>query len=284
MRRRNFRNLNPRDPRISIREHNDLLKTAEGLSRVNTGPTVASSSNSVGSNFGVSPADFWAKLSFIGQGSPVPLSWSEQKENADGTTSDFADQHFGYAAGDLANPNQSNQPTGSWPAFDFTGTTHAVNDIVRLTPSKGGEYYEVIGGAAPGGSSSFIDDPIIIITYVSDVFCNGGTLAIQKNTRAVEGRKGSFNLSLTGPPTGGSFTLVINGQQSGAIQWNASAATIQTILQAATSAQVVVNNGPLPAAVQIFISSPDANTSPTLAVGQNNLTPQGAGVSLSGPN
>src|SRR5579863_10454424 len=57
-------------------------------------------------------------------------------------------------------------------------------------------------------------------------------------------------VSITGAPTGGSFTLTSGGQTTAAIAYNASAATVQSDLNALSSigaSGVTCSGGPLPA-------------------------------------
>lgn len=57
-------------------------------------------------------------------------------------------------------------------------------------------------------------------------------------------------LSITGTPTGGSFKLAFRGPFTGSIAWNATAAVIQTALDALSTigtANTLVSGGPLPA-------------------------------------
>lgn len=56
-----------------------------------------------------------------------------------------------------------------------------------------------------------------------------------------------YDVAIFGSPTGGSFTLTWNGLTTGAIAWNASAATVQTALRALAGAgSMVATGGPLP--------------------------------------
>lgn len=57
-------------------------------------------------------------------------------------------------------------------------------------------------------------------------------------------------VTITGSPTGGSFTLTFNAQTTAAIAWNATAAAVQTALQALSTigaGNVSVTGGPGPA-------------------------------------
>lgn len=57
-------------------------------------------------------------------------------------------------------------------------------------------------------------------------------------------------ITITGSPTGGTFTISLGGFTTAAIAWNATAAAVQSALEALTSigaGNVVVTGGPLPA-------------------------------------
>lgn len=61
-------------------------------------------------------------------------------------------------------------------------------------------------------------------------------------------------LEITGDPEGGDFTISFDGQTTAAIAWNATAAVVQTRLQALSnvgSGGVTVAGGPMPALVTI---------------------------------
>jgi hypothetical protein len=84
-------------------------------------------------------------------------------------------------------------------------------------------------------------------------------------------------LSVSGGPTGGSFTLSFGGQTSAAIGFNATAAQVQTALQAMPTigaGGVTCAGGPLPGtAVQIFFAGPLAfRAQPLITIGTNGLT------------
>jgi hypothetical protein len=84
-------------------------------------------------------------------------------------------------------------------------------------------------------------------------------------------------LSVSGGPTGGSFTASFGGQTSAAIGFNATAAQVQTALQATPTigaGGVTCAGGPLPGtAVQIFFAGPLAFRAQALiTIGTNGLT------------
>jgi hypothetical protein len=84
-------------------------------------------------------------------------------------------------------------------------------------------------------------------------------------------------LSVSGGPTGGSFSLSFRGQTSAAIGFNATAAQVQTALQSTPTigaGGVTCAGGPLPGtAVQIFFAGPLAfHAQPLITIGTNGLT------------
>ena len=84
-------------------------------------------------------------------------------------------------------------------------------------------------------------------------------------------------LSVSGGPTGGSFTLSFGGQTSTAIGFNTTASQVQTALQATPTiggGDVTYAGGPLPGtAVQIFFAGRLAfHAQPLITIGTNGLT------------
>ena len=84
-------------------------------------------------------------------------------------------------------------------------------------------------------------------------------------------------LSVSGGPTGGTFTVGFGGQTSAAIGFNATAAQVQTVLQALPAigaGGVTCAGGPLPGtAVQILFAGPLAfRAQPLITIGTNGLT------------
>lgn len=83
-------------------------------------------------------------------------------------------------------------------------------------------------------------------------------------------------LSITGTPTGGTFTLTYAGQTTGAIAYNASASTVQTALIALSNlntGDVVCTGGALPGtAITITFGATLANTDVALITSTDSLT------------
>jgi hypothetical protein len=83
-------------------------------------------------------------------------------------------------------------------------------------------------------------------------------------------------LSLTGAPTGGSFTLTFAGATTASIAFNASAADVESAMVALSSVgsgNVACTGGPLPGSVVITFQGSLGNAAqPVITVGANNLT------------
>lgn len=116
----------------------------------------------------------------------------------------------------------------------FTGTAYVgsyVFDATTLTADSNGFYY------VP--SHSFVTPSVATDPTKVKLFQGLGT-----NVNAVQ------TITITGTPTGGSFTLTFNGQTTAAIAYNASAAAVATALQAlsniGSSNQITVAGGALP--------------------------------------
>ena len=85
-------------------------------------------------------------------------------------------------------------------------------------------------------------------------------------------------ISTTGIPTGGTFTVLFGGQTSGTIAYNASAATLQTALNAMSSigaSGVTCYGGPLTTAPIVIVFTGTGLSSllqPLITLGTNSLT------------
>lgn len=83
------------------------------------------------------------------------------------------------------------------------------------------------------------------LTYIipGDRIINSATVTLAGGASEVQ------SVTISGNPTGGTFTLTWNGHTTAAIDWNATAATVQTALEALGSIQpgnVAVSGGPGP--------------------------------------
>jgi hypothetical protein len=134
------------------------------------------------------------------------------------------------------------------PTYDADGN-------VTLTTTRQRFHDETTGGAlgnattAPKARVSYVAgyyDAANRFTALVNVGTNGGSAYTRPSTpdarsdtvlRTDTGYAGDSvqQVSLTGNPTGGTFTLTFNGQTTSAIAYNASAATVQSALQALSS-------------------------------------------------
>jgi hypothetical protein len=100
----------------------------------------------------------------------------------------------------------------------------ALNDDALFTAAKGYIYVAPVGTVAPSPASITSFDP--------------DTTGSETQT-----------VTITGTPTGGTFTLTFNGQTTAAIAYNAAASLVQTRLEALSSVgtgNVTCGGGPLP--------------------------------------
>lgn len=84
-------------------------------------------------------------------------------------------------------------------------------------------------------------------------------------------------ISLTGNPTGGTFTLTYGGQTTAAINWNASAGAVQLALQNLSSigaGNVAITGGPGPGTAWIatFVATLGNSAHALMTLGTNSLT------------
>lgn len=104
-----------------------------------------------------------------------------------------------------------------------------------------GLYHATFGTAAPTASFSGLSEDVMMLRDAQVYTITGTVNEIQK-------------LSTTGVPTGGKFKLEFDGQKTGEIKYNASAAEVQTALlqlDNLDSGDVVGSGGALPAAVTL---------------------------------
>ena len=127
-----------------------------------------------------------------------------------------------------------------------------------------------LGPVADSGDLDFYPRPQMVALLLRAAF---GTSA-SSNTA---GTNEVQSLTVTGTPTGGTFTLSFRGQTTAPIAFNAASAVVQTALVALTqigAGGVTVTGGPLPAACVITFSSalaatnvPQITTNSTLLTG-----------------
>lgn len=105
-----------------------------------------------------------------------------------------------------------------------------------------------------------------------DYYFGGPSNAPAADVAPEQGSNEAFTVSITGTPTGGTFTLKLNGNATGAIAYNANAAAVKTALVAIddghTAAEFTTGGGALPGTPVTVATTFDA----TLVLGTNSLT------------
>jgi hypothetical protein len=121
-----------------------------------------------------------------------------------------------------------------------------------------------VSWGAPGQGSGDLQAIELVANQPVTIQTNGnGTIGVQ-------------SLSITGSPTGGTFTLGFQGQITAGIAWNASAAAVQSALRALSTigSNVTCTGGALPgtAVTCTFSGSLVAKTVPLLTFNASGLT------------
>jgi hypothetical protein len=132
-----------------------------------------------------------------------------------------------------------------------------------------------IAGPAPSAGAGFANPTLFtrpLVGAPSEPYAS--VVPVLKVSALASARQ---TLSVSGGPTGGSFTLSFGGQTSAAIGFNATAAQVQTALQAMPTigaGGVTCAGGPLPGTtVQISFAGPLAfRAQPLITIGTNSLT------------
>ena len=169
-------------------------------------------------------------------------------------------------------------------AIPYNATAAQVQAALVALSSIGAGNVVCTGGPLPGTN--------VVITFT-------GTLAFQPQTKIAAGTNGLTGgttpapavahtttgalasdvqtLSITGTPTGGTFTLAFGGQTTAAIPYNATATQVQAALVALSSigaGNVTCTGGPLPGAsvVITFTGALGFAAQPVITVGTSSLT------------
>lgn len=114
------------------------------------------------------------------------------------------------------------------------------NDEVRGTLSDPATLIDAYDPTANIGLYGYVN-PLVPLLHLSGLVANG---VVGLATNAVQ------TITMTGAPTGGTFTLTFGAQTTAALPYNATAAQVQAALQALTTigiGNVYVTGGPLPA-------------------------------------
>lgn len=125
-----------------------------------------------------------------------------------------------------------------------------------------------------------LDADLVLARYTDGVIPSGALLGLNATT----GRYGPYGgttdekqtVTITGTPTGGTFTLTYAGQTTAAIAYNATAATVQTRLEALSTigaGNVTVTGGPGPGTAWVVTFAGDlADTNVAQMTSTDSLT------------
>lgn len=154
------------------------------------------------------------------------------------------------------------------PAPQFLSRADEVRGIEGSVP-------ELLDGYQPAGD-------ITIRAYVNDLIFLLGLSGYVATVTAGAATLDQWTITTTGIPTGGSFTATLTQASvagspftTPAIPFNATAAQVQQILQAAlqgTGVLVTATGGPLPTGVVVTFTGAGAGLAWTVALGTNSLT------------
>ena len=162
------------------------------------------------------------------------------------------------------------------PSFTVSNTARTPfgkNQYLRSTRSLGFESYTLAASTVPS----------VTIDTFTEQYLEAGTVLAKITSGTEAGKIGPFDPGLVvtesvviaSTATGGTFTLTFDGETTGTIAWNATAAVIKTALQSLSTinaGDVLVTGGALPTSVTVTFAGQFA--------GQNapNLTLTGASL------
>lgn len=132
------------------------------------------------------------------------------------------------------------------------------------------------GGALPGSLVTVTFTGALGYTDVSQLVINdtGLKVIVTETTPGVTATNEVQSISLTGSPHGGTATLTYDGQTTSSLAYNASAATVQTALEALSNlapGDVVCTGGPWPAAIVLTFGGTLAATNVVALTGTSSL-------------
>ena len=169
-------------------------------------------------------------------------------------------------------------------AIPFNATAAQVQAALTALSNIGANNALCTGGPLPGAqvtisfAGSLAPGPQPLITVAANNLTNAATPSpAVAHTTTGAAIADLQTLSIGGNPTGGTFTLTFSGQTTAAIQFNATAAQVQTALTALSSigaGNLTCASGPLPgSSVTItFTGALAPGPQPVITVGNNGLT------------
>ena len=156
-------------------------------------------------------------------------------------------------------------------AIDSSGTPGRL-----LTPLGQDEHYTVFRTPVPPPDNTLGAVPLAITSVFTapNYYYGGPTNAPACTVAPDQPAVGSWTVATTGAPTGGWFTLLLNGAETPEIAYDAAATDLASALAAAldvtdgiTASDFTVTGGPLPTAITVTTAF-----EATLTVAQNGLT------------
>ncbi len=197
-------------------------------------------------------------------------------------------------ASDVWTLSISGNPTGGTFTLSFAGQTTAaisfnatpaqVQAALQALPGIGAGNVACAGGPLPTASVTITFEGTLGFQTQSPISVGasnltGGTTPATAVAHTVTGTarvNDVQTLSVAGNPTGGSFTLSFGGETTAALPFNATAAQVQSALQALASVgagNVACSGGPLPANLAItFEGALGLQPQAPISFGANNLT------------
>jgi hypothetical protein len=165
------------------------------------------------------------------------------------------------------------QPRTLWTPDAIRATIHGLDGVRDALVND--PYGGLDTSAPPFGSGFCFGDALFQLPrdVCSPYFF---TIIVASNRGVLWESEGLQTLSITGHPTGGTFSLAVDGQPTAAIPFNATTAQVQTALTALASVgagNVVCSGGPLPGVNVIIVGfTPASGSQPVIKVNASNLT------------
>lgn len=142
--------------------------------------------------------------------------------------------------------DHGNISTGKGIAVDGSGNVYFCHGGTHGNGTTRGTFTKVNSSGThqwthkPGGVT------LDVATDGTDVYIAAVTLAAGK----------SFRVEITGAPTGGTFTLTLDGNTTAAIAYNASTATVKSAIEALANVTTCSVTGGLPGIITVTVSDP----------------------------
>lgn len=158
------------------------------------------------------------------------------------------------------------------------------NNVLAGSQTEAGSLQPIGDIAVPGGAVAQHATVALVLTGLQDVFL----VSDKAVTLKTNGRDEIQTVTLTGSPTGGTFTLTFGAGTTAGLAWNATAALVQAALEAIGSigaGNVACAGGPLPgAAVSVTFQAALGETNVAALTGSvASLTGGSPGLTIATP-